>query len=572
MDIKKAVVYIIVAFLAIAIFNTWMHDYPPALEQYSTKLVSVKSNGKTPKDYIPPTFNLLGRKEKIRNKVAFYPDLNQEKVSGKHLVTIKTDVLKLSIDTYGGNIVSAKLLKYPVSLEENQNPVQILNDDTDHLYIAQSNLTNLNGGTPIHYITQRSQYELADNQNELIVQLTGQAAPNGLHIIKTYTFHRDDYAVQIAYQVHNNTKKLWEGSFYNQITRREPSVKHHHFYMRSYNGAAISGQRMVYEKITYEAMDKKDIDRTSKNGWIAMQQHYFLSAWIPGNPDLTYHYYSHVIRSKTSSGPNLYIIGFTSPKMIVESGKTVVSHATFYVGPGIAKRLKTLAPGLDRTIDYSWLWPISTLLFWIISAIHVVVKNWGWTIILTTILIKIVFYWFSAKNFRSIARMRDMQPRLRSLKERYGDDRQALSQTTIELYRKEKINPLGGCLPMLIQIPVFIAFYYVIIESVELRQAPFILWIQDLSVKDPYYILPILMGLSMLAQQWLSPTPSDFAQQKMMWILPMIFTVFFVNFPAGLVLYWLTNNVMQTLQQWHFNKTYENHKAKLKIRCERKKQ
>lgn len=571
MDIRKAVVYIIVAFLAIAILNTWMHDYPPALKQYSTKLVSAKSNGKTPKDYIPLTFNPLDRKEKIRNKAALYSDLNQEKISKKQLVIIKTDVLELSIDTYGGNIVSAKLLKYPVSLEENQNPIQILNDNTDHLYIAQSGFTNLNGGVPIHYITQKSQYELTDNQNELIVQLTGQTASNGLHIIRTYTFHRNNYAVQMTYQVHNNTKKLWEGSLYAQITRREPSVKHHHFYMRSYNGAAISGQKMLYEKITYAAMDKKDIDRTSKNGWVAMQQHYFLSAWIPSNPDLTYHYYSHVIRSKTSSSANLYIIGFTSPKMIVESDKTVIGHTVFYVGPEIAKQLKKLALGLDRTIDYSWLWPISTLLFWIISAIHVIVKNWGWTIILTTILIKIVFYWFSAKNFRSIARMREMQPRLQSLKERYGDDRQALSQTTIELYRKEKINPLGGCLPMLIQIPVFIAFYYVIIESVELRQTPFILWIHDLSVKDPYYILPILMGLSMLAQQWLSPTSSDFTQQKMMWILPMVFTVFFINFPAGLVLYWLTNNVMQTFQQWYFNKTYENHKVKLKIRRERKK-
>ncbi|AKQ33144.1 membrane protein insertase YidC [Candidatus Coxiella mudrowiae] len=565
-DIKKAILYIIVALLAIALFNAWMSDYPPDLEQ-KPKSVGTEVNGKTSTDYTPPTFT-PGTAEKTRTEVAVASTLNQEKAFGRWLVTVKTDVLELAIDTHGGNIVSAKLPKYPISLEEKQTCFQILSNDTDRFYIAQSGLTNLNGQVPIHYMAQKKQYELADNQNELIVQLRAQT-PNGLHISKTYTFHRNDYAVQIGYQVHNGTAKPWEGSLYTQITRREPTAEHRHFYLRSYNGVAISSPQIPYEKVTYEAMDKQNINRTSKDGWIAMQQHYFLSAWIPGNPDFTYHYYSHVIPSGT--GPNLYVIGFVSPQMSVASGETATSYATFYVGPEVVKRLKALAPGLDRTIDYGWLWPISTLLFWIMSAIHAVVKNWGWTIVLTTILIKIVFYWFSAKSFRSMARMREMQPRLQALKERYGDDRQALSRATMELYRKEKINPLGGCLPMLIQIPVFIAFYYVIIESVELRQAQFILWIHDLSVKDPYYILPILMGVSMLAQQSLSPTSPDPAQQKVMWILPVIFTVFFINFPVGLVLYWLANNVVQTLQQWYVNKIYESHKAKLKIRRERKK-
>ena len=568
MDIKKAILYIIVTLLTIALFNTWMRDYPPTPQKHS-KLVSVESNGKTATDYTPSTFT-PGTVRKTKNGAsAAASTLNQGKASKGQLITVKTDVLELAIDTQGGNIVSAKLPKYPISLEERQIPIQILSDDIDRLYVAQSGLTNLHEEAPIHYTTTKKQYELAGNQNELIVQLTAQVS-NRLHITKIYIFHRNDYAVQIAYQVHNATAKPWEGSFYTQITRREPLFKHWHFYVRSYNGAAISSPQIPYKKVTYEAMDKQDINYTSKDGWIAMQQHYFLSAWIPGNPDLTYHYYSHVIRSR-AGGPRLYVIGFVSPQMNVASGKIATSHATFYVGPEVAKRLKVLAPDLDRIIDYGWLWPISTLLFWIMSTIHAVVKNWGWTIVLTTILIKIIFYWFSAKSFRSMARMREIQPRLQTLKERYSSDRQALSRATMELYRKEKINPLGGCLPMLIQIPVFIAFYYVIIESFELRQAPFILWIQDLSVKDPYYILPILMGLSMLAQQWLSPTSPDPTQQKMMWILPVVFTIFFINFPAGLVLYWLINNIVQTLQQWYVNKTYESHKSKLKIRSEKKK-
>ncbi|AZV74808.1 membrane protein insertase YidC [Coxiella burnetii] len=563
MDIKRIILYVIVALLAIALFNAWQRDYPPTPKPTPT-VEQPTANGDHPTAYTPPAFTPgAAEKTKKAGTIAF-----TSKVPEARLITVRTDVLDVEIDTQGGNIVSAKLPKYPVSLEEKQTPVQILSGEPNELYIAQSGLTNGNGQpTMVQFESEKKQYVLENGQNQLIVQLTGRA-PDGLLVTKTYTFHRDDYAIHLAYQVKNNTSKPWQGSLYTQITRSQPPTEHHHFYVRSYNGASMGSPQTPYEKLSYESLDKQNIDRTSQSGWIAMQQHYFLSAWVPGNPELTYHYYSHVIPA--SDEPNVYVVGFVSPQMNVAAGSEAATHATLYVGPEIAKRLKGLAPGLERTIDYGWLWPISMLLFWILSAVHAVVKNWGWSIIITTILIKIVFYWFSAKSFRSMARMREMQPRIQALKERHGDDRQALSRATMELYRKEKINPLGGCLPMLIQVPVFIAFYYVIIESVQLRQAPFIFWIHDLSVKDPYYILPIIMGLSMLAQQWVSPTSPDPTQQKMMWILPVIFTVFFINFPAGLVLYWITNNVVQTLQQWYVNKTYESHKAKLKARRARK--
>lgn len=543
MDIKKAILYVIVAILAIMLFNTWVHDHPSVKHPKGNIETSTE-------DYTPPTYT--------PNSAKAQTTFSLHEKDNRRLVKIKTDVLELLIDTHGGNIVSAKLAKYPISLK-NKNPVQILSNATDHLYIAEIGLTNLK--TPIQYISQKNQYKLQDNKNKLVVKFTGKTQ-SGLHVAKVYTFYRNEYRVNISYQIDNTTNKPWEGSLYTQIVRRQPPAESRHFYVRSYNGAAISSPQVPYKKVTYEEMNREDVDQTSKNGWVAMQQHYFLSAWIPGNPDLKYHYYTRVIPSKT--GHSLYVIGIVSPKMSLGPGEKTTKYSTFYVGPEIAKRLKALASGLDRTIDYGWLWPISTLLFWIMSAIHAVVKNWGWTIVLTTVLIKVVFYWFSATSFRSMARMREIQPRLQALKERYANDRQALSRATMDLYRKEKINPLGGCLPMLIQIPVFIAFYYVIIESVELRQAPFVLWIYDLSIKDPYYILPVLMGLSMLAHQWLSPTSPDPAQQKVMWILPIVFTVFFINFPAGLVLYWLTNNLVQTFQQWYVNKTYETHKAKLK--------
>lgn len=562
MDSKKIVLYIIMVLLAISLFNAWMRDYPPVSEQSLQSAPSPHTDGKET-IYTPPALMPKTAKTKVTGTIAA-----GNKNFLRQFITVRTDVLKIVIDMQSGNIVSAALPKYPISIKEKDTPVQILNSDCNELYIAQSGLTNANANQkvfPIKFTSTEKNYVLKDAETKLVVQLTSRTS-NGLKIIKTYTFHRGNYAIQLNYVVKNETAKLWQGSLFAQLTRRQPSVKHHHFYIRSYNGPAISSPQTPYKKVTYESLDKGNINRVSTGGWIAMQQHYFLSAWIPGNSQLTYYYYSYITPSQNGR-QNIYTIGFLSPAMNIAPGKTASSHATVYIGPEVANQLKPLAPGLERTIDYGWLWPISMLLFWIMSAVHKILRNWGWSIAVTTILIKIVFYWFSEKSFRSMARMRELQPRVQALKERYGNDRQALSRATMELYRKEKINPLGGCLPLLIQIPVFIAFYYVIIESVELRQAPFILWIYDLSAKDPYYILPVLMGLSMLVQQRLSPTSPDPTQQKMMWILPMMFTVFFINFPAGLVLYWLINNVVQTLQQWYVNRVYESHKAKLKIRC-----
>ena len=295
-------------------------------------------------------------------------------------------------------------------------------------------------------------------------------------------------------------------------------------------------------------MAEDNLSLNTKGGWVVMQQHYFLSAWVPNEQQIN-HYY-------TSVSPNdVYTIGFLGPQLNVAAGDKLVTKTKFYAGPQLTDRLHSIAPNLDLTVDYGWLWFISMGIFWLMKKIHLVIGNWGWSIILVTICIKAVFYKLSATSYRSMAKMRKLTPKIQALKQRFGDDKQKMSQETMKLYKKEKVNPFGGCLPILIQIPFFIALYYVLIESVELRQAPFIFWIHDLSIKDPFYVLPLLMGISMLIQQKLSPPPPDPMQAKMMMLLPIVFTVFFLNFPAGLVLYWVCNNTLSILQQWYVMRT-----------------
>ena len=317
-------------------------------------------------------------------------------------------------------------------------------------------------------------------------------------------------------------------------------------------GVAVSSPEKPYKRYSLSKLYEDPLDENIQAGWLSMIQHYFLSAWVP-DPKVTYHYYSEV------SDNDIYTIGMVSPRLLIPAQKSIDLHSQFYSGPKVAQRLKAVSPHLSLAVDYSsWtiLSLLSTWLFFILKYIHKLVGNWGWSIVLLTLLIKLAFYKLSATSYKSMAGMRTLQPKMNALKKRYKDDRQALSKAMMELYKKEKINPVSGCLPILIQIPVFFALYYVLLESVELRHAPFIFWIQDLSVKDPYFILPILMGISMFLQQKLSPKPPDPTQAKVFMFLPIIMTLFFLNFPAGLVLYWFVNNAISILQQWYITKKY----------------
>ena len=549
MDIKKLILYLAIALLGVMIWTTWQKDYPPSSVKSTT---TTTPQAKTPESFTPPAYQPGTTTPKTPSKKT------AEKVPAIHsnggsYITVKTDVLMLKISEKGGNLISAKLLKYPISLKEKDIPIQLLTADPENIFLAQSGITNgVNSGKTI-FKSQQQNYVLQPGQQRIAVHLTSKTA-KGLLVTKTYTLEKGTYAIKEKMQVKNQSAKPWSGNFYHQLTFKNGAK--HSFFSRSYTGAAISSPAKPYEKLSFKKLSKQNIDQNITGGWIAMQQPYFLGAWVP-KQKVANHYYSQSFGQGDKGKGNTFVLGYVGPQVTVAPRRSAQSLSTIYLGPEIASQLNAVAQGLDLTIDYGWLWFLSKPIFWVMAKIHSVVGNWGWSIILVTLLIKILFYPLSGKSYKSMAKMRDVGPRLQTLKERYADDKKSLGKATMEFYKKEKVNPVGGCLPMLIQIPVFIALYYVLIESVQLRQAPFIFWIHDLSIKDPYYVLPILMGASMFLQQKLSPAPPDPTQAKMMMLLPVVFTVFFLSFPAGHVLYWVTNNCISILQQWYVMKTYD---------------
>ena len=421
------------------------------------------------------------------------------------------------------------------------------------IYTAQSGLIGKDGPdksskTRPVYQTSANEFSLKDNEDKLTVDLN--FSKDGVSITKRYTFTRGDYLVQLEHIVDNQTDSDWSANIFAQIKRDRSSdpSQGNAMGMQAYLGAALFTPEEPYTKIDFDDMDEQNFSQKINGGWLAILQHYFISAWVPSSEG-AYNYQTRVLKDK-----GLYIVGLTGQRFTVAPGSTETVDLQFYAGPKIQDRLKEIANGLEYTIDYGWLWFIAQPLFWLLNMLHGVVQNWGLAIILVTVVIKAVFFPLSAASYRSMANMRRVAPKLQDLKERYGDDRQKMSQEMMSLYKEEKINPLGGCLPILVQMPVFIALYWVLMESVELRQAPFYLWIIDLSVKDPFFILPILMGITMFIQTSLNPTPPDPTQAKVMKMMPIMFTFFFMFFPAGLVLYWLVNNILSIAQQSYINK------------------
>jgi YidC/Oxa1 family membrane protein insertase len=481
-------------------------------------------------------------------------------VAAGQIVRVRTDVFDLQIDTRGAGIVQALLPTYPVSANKPHDPYRLMYDNQNAVYVAQSGLLSSKKAgaaetAPNHYAlysAAKTDYTMAPGQDTLSVPFTW-VGTDGLKITKTYVFHRGSFVVDVNYKIDNAGSQDWSGSVYAQI-KRSPSGQaysllnaHSHSYV---GGAYYDGS---YQKAPLDGMAKDPLQKSVSGGWVAMVEHYFLVAWIPPR-GADYQLYSRAVQGQTGEQ---YLIGFRSPLVSVAPGKSSTLDTRMWIGPELQDHLAQVAPGLDLTTGYGIFTFIAKPLFWLLSKIHGFIGNWGWSIIILTLLIKLAFYKLSEASYRSMARMRAMQPKMKALKERIGDDRQRLSQATMELYKKEKINPLGGCLPMVVQIPVFIALYWVLLESVELRQAPFMFWIHDLSSKDPYYVLPVLMGITMFLQQRLNPAPLDPLQQKVMSILPLAFTFFFAFFPSGLVLYWLTNNLLSIAQQWVITKRIE---------------
>lgn len=524
---KKLILYIALGFVLFALWNAWQHDHGQKKPKpVATTAVSAPAVGQAP---LSPELSHLQH----------HP---AAKMSPKErIIQVKTDVLNVAIDTLGGNIVAASLPKYAKTLKTPNVPMQILTHEPKHFYVAQSGLIGLQD-RPLQYKASRKSYLLTRGQRALRVMLTWQGK-NGVKVSKTYTFTAGSYAIAMNYKLKNGSNKGLLAKFYTQIQRAKPAHIGGFFSLHTFTGAAVSSPKDRYEKISFSKMSKHDLERDIDGGWVAMQQRYFLTAWIPAQHKV-HHYYTKAMND------HLYTIGMSTPIGKIAPKEQVAVGSKLYVGPELTENLAPLAPGLDRTIDFGFLWFISMALFWLMKLIFKYVGNWGWSIIIVTILVRALFYKLTNTGFRSMAKMRTMTPKMQALKEKFAGDKQKLSQATMELYKKEKANPLSGCLPQLVQIPVLFALYYVLIEAVQLRHAPFIFWITDLSAKDPLFILPILLGISMFISQKLTPSSPDPTQAKMFMMMPIFLTALFAMFPAGLVLYYLVNNVLMLLQQW----------------------
>jgi YidC/Oxa1 family membrane protein insertase len=466
------------------------------------------------------------------------------------LIRVRTDVLDLAIDTAGGNIVDAKLPTFPVHKDQPDVPVELLSPDPVRFFAVQGGLRAADGQPEANHLAAFSatgtEFALKPGATQLQVPLRWES-PTGVVVTKTYTFRPGRFQIDLEYTVQNNGAQPYQAAEYLQIQRlySPPDQSMFDVETYSYNGP-VTYDGKKYQKLDVEDLAEVPFGQSVPNGWFAAIQHHFLAAAVPPATE-TWNYAG-------SFADGRFLVSAIGPLQAVPPAGSATFKSQLFVGPKLQEQLEATAPGLELTVDYGLLTLLAQPMFWLLDTIHGYVGNWGLTIILVTLLIKLVFYKLSETSGRSMAGMRKLQPRMKALQERYKDDRQAMSTALMELYKKEKINPAAGCLPMLVQIPFFIAFYWVLLESVEMRQAPFALWITDLSSKDPFFILPLLMGAAMFFQQKLNPPPPDPIQAKMMQIMPIVFTGFFAFFPAGLVLYWLTNSVLSMAQQWRINK------------------
>jgi YidC/Oxa1 family membrane protein insertase len=473
-------------------------------------------------------------------------------------IRVLTDTLEVDITTTGGDITFVALPKHYAKIDNPDIPFTLLEQSPVRTYIAQSGLIGIDGidtsSGRAQFSSAASHYELKDGEDRLIVDLNYKTELP-VTITKRFIFSRGQYLIKIEYLIENNSDKPWTAGLFGQIKRdnsADPAADTSGMGLQPYLGAAINLPDEPYKKISFDDIAEKKFPKQDiEGGWIAMVQHYFTSAWIP-NPEQTHSY------SAITSRDNTYILRFTSPQTTVNPGSSTQVTAQFYAGPKDQYQLKEISPGLDLTVDYGWLWWIAQPLFWLLTKLYDFFGNWGLAIIAVTVLVKAAFFQLNAKAYTSMANMRKVQPKLVAIRERYADDRQKQSQEMMNLYKKEKINPLGGCLPILVQMPVFISLYWVLMESVELRHAPFFGYIKDLSVMDPYFILPLIMGVSMFIQQKLNPPPPDPMQAKVMQWMPVMFTFFFLFFPAGLVLYWVVNNTLSIIQQYVITKRIES--------------
>jgi YidC/Oxa1 family membrane protein insertase len=554
MDVKRLLLLIPLAMLAYLLVVQWNQDYgqmtpepqAPGITSSAPEREAAPGDEEAEDALAVPTAQ-RSESDMAREMPSDAPGAERS----RDLVAVVTDVLDVRIDPQGGDIVYAALPKHRFTLNS-ERPYVLLSDSETRSYVARSGLQLDGHSGRVSFTPENTEYRLTEDDNRLEVDLTAEV--NGVDVIKRFTFERGSYAVEVNYFLANNTEEPVTARFIGQLARDnspDPSSGVA-MGMSSYLGAAYSSPENTYEKVDFEDIQESNFNnRDAQGGWVAIIQHYFVSAWAPPQNQQNLYY-------ATTDSRNRNVAAFAGPVRSVESGSETRLGATLYVGPKVQSHLEQVAPNLRLTVDFGWLWFIANPLFWLLDQIHELIGNWGWSIVLLTVLVKLTLWPLSAKAYKSMARMRKLGPEMQRLKEQYGDDRQKMSQEMMKFYQKEKINPLGGCLPILVQMPVFIALYWMLLESVELRHAPFMFWIQDLSVKDPYFILPILMGASMFIQQQLNPTPPDPMQARIMKMLPIVFTFFFLWFPAGLVIYWVVNNCISIAQQYVITRKIES--------------
>ena len=472
---------------------------------------------------------------------------------------LSTDALDLVVSADGGDVVSASLPKFPVRLDTPNQPFRLLENNNLRRYVAQSGLIGPNGidasGKRARYASQ-GVIDNGDGSHTLTLAWMGND-PLGMQVYKRFTAHDDRYDVNVSFDIRNDGSSIASVTSFAQLKRDNTQAPDGNtgFGVSPYLGAALTQPDERYTKLSFSDLNDEPFSKRLPAGWVAILQHYFVSAWIPSQQA------SHdFFASQLSNGDN--VIGYKNQNVDIAPGSATTISQTLYVGPKDQVALAELAENLDLVIDYGWLWWLAQPLFWLLTLIQQFVVNWGLAIIALTIVIKLIFFRLSAASYKSMAKMRTVQPKIQSIRDQYADDKTKQQQAMMELWKKEKINPMGGCLPMLIQMPVFIALYWVLLESVELRHAPFILWIEDLSAMDPYFVLPILMGISMWLMQRLNPAPPDPMQAKIMMYMPIAFTFLMMWFPAGLVLYWLCNNLLSFAQQYVVTRQIEQAAAR----------
>ena len=545
MDQRRLVLFLVFSLSLVMLWNAWLKQSQPAPVAV-TATAGVEGAGvPTPTTGVAPG---------AATAVPGVPGVATASTAPR--MVVRTDLMVAEVSAQGGDIVRLELAKHKSTADKTKN-FTLFDDGTIHLYAAQSGL--IGEDLPTHKTTfslPQGEQVLKEGEDRLVVRLEAPEQ-DGVKITKVMTFHRGNYVVDVAYEIVNSSERTLSPHAYYQLTRDgKPAESVEAFGVTTFTGPAFYTDAEKFQKVQFKeiAEGKAKFVKKASDGWIAMVQHYFVSAWLPQGGAEREFFAQKV-------GNDLYSAGVIVPVAAIQPGQSGRVEASLYAGPQEQDKLEDIALGLDLVVDYGWLTVIAAPLFWVLSWIHGVVGNWGWAIIIVTILIKLMFFPLSAASYKSMAKMRVLGPRMQRLKELYGNDKAKMQQEMMEMYRKEKINPLGGCLPILVQIPVFISLYWVLLGSVEMRQAPWLGWIQDLSAKDPYFILPVIMGASMLIQMKLNPTPPDPIQAKVMMAMPVIFTFMFLWFPSGLVLYWVVNNILSIAQQWQITRMIEGEKS-----------